>query len=264
MAYIENQGAKIYWEEQGTGEPLVLVMGLASTLDMWHRTAPEMAKRFRTILIDNRGVGRSDVPMPPYSIPTMASDVAAVIDAAGIDKAHIFGISMGGMIAQEFTLIYPERVRSLILGCTNFGGRQVKPAAPKVLEILRSRGMMSPEEAAWAMVPFTYDASTPRQRVEEDIKIRLQWFPTMEGYFGQLGAIFAWESRERLSQIQAPTLVIHGETDELVPPENGRMLAELIPGAKLTLLANASHIFPTDQPETSHQVMLDFLNKVSA
>ncbi len=264
MAYVENQGAKIYWEEQGQGEPLILVMGLASTLDMWHRTAPVMAKRHRTILIDNRGVGRSGVPMPPYSIPTMAADVAAVMDAAGIDKAHIFGISMGGMISQEFALLYPHRVDSLILGCTNFGGRQVKPAAPNVLEILRARGMMTPDEAAWAMVPFTYDATTPRERVAEDIAIRLKWFPSAEGYFGQLGAIFSWESRDRLSKIQAPTLVIHGETDELVPPENGRMIADLIPGAKLTMLANASHIFPTDQPELSHQLILDFLQEVSA
>jgi len=198
MAYIENQGAKIYWEEHGEGEPLVLIMGLASTLDMWHRTAPVFAKHYRTILIDNRGVGRSDVPMPPYSIPTMAADVAAVMAAAGIDSAHIFGISMGGMIAQELTLRYPERVRSLILGCTNFGGTQVKPASPKVLDILKARGTMTPDEAAWAMVPYIYDTSTPHERVAEDIKIRTQWFPTMEGYFGQIGAIFSWQSRDRL------------------------------------------------------------------
>jgi|ERR1044072_4128244 pimeloyl-ACP methyl ester carboxylesterase len=258
MSYVENQGAKIYWEEHGEGEPLVLVMGLASTLDMWHRTRPVMKEHFRTILIDNRGVGRSDVPAPPYSIATMASDVAAVMDAAGIESARLFGISMGGMIAQEFTLNYPERVRSLVLGCTNFGGRNVKPASPNVVELLRARGMMAAEEAAWAMVPHVYDKSTPRERVEEDIAIRMKWFPTMEGYFGQIGAIFSWEAGERLPQIQIPTLVIHGETDELVPPENGRLIAELIPNAKLVLLPEASHIFVTDKPEISHQTILEF------
>jgi pimeloyl-ACP methyl ester carboxylesterase len=259
MAFIENQGAKIYWEEHGEGEPLVLVMGLASTLDMWHRTLPVMKEHFRTIVIDNRGVGRSEVPSAPFSIATMASDVAAVMDAAGIESARVFGISMGGMIAQEFTLNYPHRVRSLVLGCTNFGGPNVKPASPKVIELLRARGMMAPDEAAWAMVPHIYDHSTPRERVEEDIAIRMKWFPTMEGYFGQIGAIFSWDARPRLSQIQTPTLVIHGETDELVPPENGRMIAELIANAKLVILPEASHIFVTDQPEVSHQTILDFL-----
>jgi 3-oxoadipate enol-lactonase len=261
MAYVENQGAKIYWEEQGEGLPLVLIMGLASTIDMWHRTRPVMAKHFRTILVENRGVGRSDVPVPPYTIATMASDVKAVMDAAGIEKAHLFGISMGGMIAQEFTLNYPERVRSLVLGCTNFGGRQVKPAAPKVLDILKARGLMTPEDAARSMAPFVYDANTPRERVEEDLRIRVKWFPKNEGYFGQLGAILSWESRERLPQIKAPTLVLHGETDELVPPENGKLIADLIPDSKLVMLKNASHIFMTDQPELSHQLILNFFKE---
>jgi 3-oxoadipate enol-lactonase len=261
MAYVEKQGVKIYWEEHGEGEPLVLIMGLASTIDMWHRTKPVMAKHYRTILVENRGVGRSDVPPPPYTITTMASDVAAVMDAARIDKARVFGISMGGMIAQEFALNYPERVRSLILGCTNFGGRNLQPAAPKVLDVLKARGSMTPEEAACAMAPYTYDASTPEERVEEDLKIRLQWFPTPEGYFGQLGAILSWESRDRLSQINVPTLVIHGETDELVPPENGRLIANLIPNAKLLMLPNTSHIFMTDQPEISHREILNFFKE---
>jgi 3-oxoadipate enol-lactonase len=261
MTYIENQGAKIYWEEHGRGEPLVLIMGLASTIDMWHRTKPLMAQHYRTILIENRGVGRSDVPPPPYTIAEMASDIAAVIDAAEIESVRVLGISMGGMIAQEFTLNYPNRVRSLVLGCTNFGGREVKPATSDVLAILKARGLMTASEAAWAMAPYTYDASTPRQRVEEDLKIRLQWFPTAAGYFGQLGAILSWESRQRLSQINVPTLVIHGETDELVPPENGRMIAELIPNAKLLLLPNTSHIFFTDQPEISHREILNFFRE---
>jgi 3-oxoadipate enol-lactonase len=261
MAYIENQGVKIYWEEHGEGEPLVLIMGLASTIDMWHRTKPEMARHYRTILIENRGVGRSDVPSQPYTIATMASDVEAVMDAAGVDKARIFGISMGGMIAQEFVLNYPERVRSLILGCTNFGGRHVQPATPKVLGVLKARGSMNAEDGARAMAPYTYNANTPRERVEEDLKIRVQWFPTSEGYFGQLGAILAWESRDRLSQIKVPTLVIHGETDELVPPDNGRMIADLIPGARLLMLPDASHIFMTDQPEISFKEILNFFRE---
>src|ERR1700722_9347025 len=107
MAFVKNQGTKIYWNEQGQGEPVLLIMGLGYPYNLWHRTRPILAQRFRTIAFDNRGVGLSDVPPGPYSIPTMASDAAAVLNAAGVACAHVFGISMGGMIAQEFTLQYP-------------------------------------------------------------------------------------------------------------------------------------------------------------
>ncbi len=122
MSFVENQGTKIYWDEQGQGAPLLLIMGLGYTSIMWYRTRPSLAQRYRTLAFDNRGVGRSDVPPGPYSIAAMASDAAAVLDAAGVARAHVFGVSMGGMIAQEFALQYPERTASLILGCTASGG----------------------------------------------------------------------------------------------------------------------------------------------
>ena len=122
MAWVENQGAMIYWDEQGQGEPVLLIMGLGWASPMWHRSRPVLAERYRTIALDNRGVGRSDMPPGPYAIALMASDAASVLDAAGIEGTHVFGVSMGGMIAQEFALQYPRRVRSLILGCTAAGG----------------------------------------------------------------------------------------------------------------------------------------------
>ena len=100
MSFVENQGAKIYWDEQGSGEPLLLIMGLSYPSYMWHRTRPLLVKNYRTIAFDNRGVGQSDVPPGVYSIALMASDAAAVLDAAGVESAHVFGVSMGGMIAQ--------------------------------------------------------------------------------------------------------------------------------------------------------------------
>src|ERR1700730_5118305 len=116
MPFINNQGARIYWDEQGEGEPVLLIMGLGYPSAMWYRTRPLLAARYRTIALDNRGVGRSDVPPGPYPISLMASDAAAVLDASGVESAHLFGVSMGGMIAQEFALQYPKRVLSLILG----------------------------------------------------------------------------------------------------------------------------------------------------
>jgi 3-oxoadipate enol-lactonase len=259
MPFIQNQAAKIYWDEQGAGEPLLLIMGLAYPSDMWYRTRPVLAKKYRTIAIDNRGVGRSDVPSGPYPIPLMASDTLAVLDAAGIESAHVYGISMGGMIAQELTLEHPERVRSLILGCTASGGPTAVQAEPEVGQMIMARGSMTPEQAAEAAVPFIYDRGTPRAKIDEDLNVRRPWFARPEAYIAQLQGILAWEAYSRLPQITKPTLVIHGENDRLVPAANGALIAGRIPGARLVLLAHASHIYPTDQAEASDRAVLDFL-----
>src|ERR1700730_6746 len=168
MPFINNQGAKIYWDEQGEGEPVLLIMGLGYPSAMWYRTRPHLAARYRTIALDNRGVGRSAMPPGPYPIALMASDAAAVLDASGFESAHVYGVSMGGMIAQEFALRYPKRVRSLILGCTAAGGPHAVRAEPEVAQLLMSRSDLSPEESAEATVPFIYDSSTSRQRIDED------------------------------------------------------------------------------------------------
>jgi 3-oxoadipate enol-lactonase len=261
MAFVENQGARIYWDEHGWGEPILLIMGLGVTSQMWHRTRPLLAKQFRTLAFDNRGVGQSDVPSGPYSIPLMASDAAAVLDAAEIESAHIFGVSMGGMIAQELVLQDSKRVRSLILGCTTAGGPTAIRADQQAAQILMARRNMSTEEALQAFVPFIYDRATPRERIDEDVAIRRRWFPRPEAYIAQLYGILAWESYTRIPAIRVPTMVIHGESDRLVPPGNGRLVAERIPGAKLVMIPHASHLFATDQPEASHNAILDFLNE---
>ena len=210
-------------------------------------------------MFDNRGVGQSDVPEGPYSIAEMADDAAAVMDAAGIRSARVFGISMGGMIAQEFALRHANRVVRLVLGCTSFGGKTAKVAAKEVLDILRGRANMTPEEGAEAMVPYIYDAGTPRERIDEDLVVRRSVYPTAEGYVAQVKAINAWSCVDRLAEIKVPTLVIHGETDQLIPAENAYLLVERIAGAKLVMLPKASHIFTTDQPEKAHAAILQFL-----
>jgi 3-oxoadipate enol-lactonase len=259
MAFTANQGAKIYWDESGSGEPLLLIMGLGYPSCAWYRTRPVLEKRYRTIAFDNRGVGRTEMPAGPYSIPLMASDAAAVLDAAGVDSSHIFGTSMGGMIAQEFALQYPQRVRSLILGCTAPGGPRAVRAEPAAMRMLMARGNMTREQAARAAQPFIYHPGTPQNLIEEDLEIRRPWFPHPDAYAAQLQGILAWEAYSRLPQINAPTLVIHGESDRLVPAGNGKLIAETIPGAKLVMLSNASHIFTTDQPEAAHRAILSFL-----
>jgi 3-oxoadipate enol-lactonase len=255
----QNQGAKIYWDQQGEGSPLLLIMGLGWTSHMWYRSRPVLSSKLRTIAFDNRGVGQSDVPTGPYPIALMASDTAAVLDAAGVESAHICGMSMGGMIAQEFALQYPGRVRSLILGCTAAGGPHAVQAERAVIQLLLApRG--NSEDMAKAIYPYIYDAGTSDARKEEDLAVRRPWFPTAEGYLAQLQGIMAWEAYSRLPQITAPTLVIHGESDRLVPPENGRRIAARLPNARLEMIPRASHIFPTDQTEVAHRAMLEFLN----
>src|ERR1700685_1748981 len=199
MSCVENKGVKIFWDQLGQGEPILLIMGLGWASAMWHRSRPLLAGRYQTIALDNRGVGRSDLPAGPYPIGLMASDAAAVLDAAEIESAHVFGISMGGMIAQEFALQYPKRVRSLILGCTAAGGPTAVRAEPEAIQMLMTRDKMSPEQAAEAPVPFIYDSTTPRERIDEDIAIRRPWFPRPEAYRAQLQGIFAWEVYSRVS-----------------------------------------------------------------
>jgi pimeloyl-ACP methyl ester carboxylesterase len=263
MSFTNNQGAKIYWDEQGSGEPVLLIMGLGYPSIMWYRTRPVLAAHYRTITLDNRGVGRSEMPPGPYPIALMASDAAAALEASGCESAHVYGVSMGGMIAQEFALQYPTRVRSLILGCTSPGGPHSVRAEPDVIEFLFARGFQSPEAAAEASVPYIYDNGTSRELIDEDIAMRREWFPKPEAYLAQLQGIMAWEAHSRLDQIKAPTLVIHGESDRLVPPANGKVIADRIDGAKLIMLPHAGHIYSTDQPTASQTAVLEFLRDVT-
>jgi 3-oxoadipate enol-lactonase len=264
MAHVDVSGTSIYWTAQGEGEPLLLIMGLGATSDSWHRVAPVLARNYRVIVFDNRGVGKSGVPPGPYAITTMAGDAAAVLDAAGVDSAHVFGASMGGYIAQELAIGHPARVRSLILGCTSCGGLDAVLAAPEVRATLGAVATMPREQARRAMAPFIYDRATSAERIEEDLAITLAATFSAEGYLAQLQGIRTWAgTRGRLKSISVPSLVIHGEADRLVPAENGRVLAREITGARLVMLPSASHLFMTDRPEASMAAVRSFLAELA-
>ena len=265
MPYMDRGDARVWWEEEGEGEPLLLIMGLGYPGDMWYRLLPALSSRFRTLRFDNRGVGKTGVPPGPYPVEVMADDAVAVLDAAGVESAHVVGASMGGLIAQEVVHRHPARVRSLVLGCTGPGGEQMAPAEPAAMEMAAARSTMTAEEAAEAAVPFVYAAETPRERIEEDFAVRARTPTSPEGYTNQLLGVVGWGGGyDRLANISVPTLVISGTADRLVNPANAQILADAIPGAELVMLEGASHVFFTDQPEAAADAIVSFLGRVGA
>jgi len=260
LPHTENEGARLYWTEQGSGPPVLLIMGLSFTHEMWFRVVPALRERYRTILFDNRGMGRSDCPRGPYSIRQLARDAAAVMDAAGVESAHIVGASMGGMIAQELALRQPSRVRSLVLGCTSYSGMFARwPHFRRGPRINWSRATRLERERS--LRSLLYADATPLDRIEEDIEIRCGCSWSYKGFWNQFAGILAWNAYWRLPRIKIPVMVIHGEEDHLVPPENGKVIARRIPGARWELLPNAGHVLVTDQPELSSRLLLEFLDE---
>lgn len=259
MPYTTNQGVRIYWEELGSGPPLLLVMGLSFTHEMWYRVLPTLESRYRVIVFDNRGVGHSDVPRGPYRIPQMARDAVAVLDAAGIPSAQVVGASMGGMIAQELALRRPERVTSLLLACTSHGGLLAR--WPRFTR-LGGRPLPGAERSSrLSFVPLLYAHSTPQERILEDISVQCGCACTRRGALNQFAGVLCWSSFRRLRRIAVPTLVVHGSEDRLIPPQNGRVVASRISGAEFHLIPNAGHLLMTDQPEACTKLMLDFLDR---
>lgn len=238
-----------------------MIMGLSFPLEMWHRVLPEISGRYRAIVFDNRGVGRSDVPRGPYRIAGMARDAVAVMDAAGIQSAHVMGASMGGMIAQELALRNPERVRSLLLGCTSCGGFRARPPNLRHVPIFRNWRGLNNEQRARAVVPMLYGPRTPADVIEEDLKVRLIRYPTMRGVVYQAMAIPFWSSYRRLAHLRMPVLVMHGDKDRVLPPMNGKRLAARIPGAELVMIPNAGHMLTSDAPRETIDAILNFLEQ---
>jgi 3-oxoadipate enol-lactonase len=250
MAFVDNGQARIHWDAVGKGPPLLLVMGLGCSSAMWFRLAPLLARDFRVILMDNRGMGQSTVPHAVvHRVPNMASDIAAVMDAAGEASCHLAGLSMGGMIAQEFAVSQPERLRSLTLMATHCGSTHAVQARREVWQLLFNKSKMPIEEALALMRPHTYAAGTDAQVIDEDHLVRIANHPNKRDYEAQLFGLIGWSSFGRLARIQCPTLVMHGLEDALIPPQNGRILHEHIPGAQLVELKNASHWLHSDQPK---------------
>jgi pimeloyl-ACP methyl ester carboxylesterase len=252
----------LWWAVQGEpgATPLLLIQGLGYTADMWFRVLPGLSADRRTVRFDNRGVGRSSVPPTPWSIPELAADAITVLDAVGVDRAHVFGVSLGGLIAQEVALRHPDRVDRLVLGCTHPGGRDAIRMDPAAATMLMDRTPRTARDAARASVPFLYAEDTSPDDIATDLDIRVRYPMRASAYWGQLDAMRASEGTlSRLRELQAPTLILHGTDDRLVQPGNADLLAAAIPGARLTWIEGAGHVFWTDRPEQTVAAVSEFL-----
>jgi 3-oxoadipate enol-lactonase len=207
----------------------------------------ELARSFRTITYDNRGTGLSDKPDEPYSLEMFAADAIAILDHLRISRTHLFGVSMGGMIAQEIALRYGSRLQTLTLGCTTCGGRNAVPPPPESVKLLTApRGGLSDEEVIRRGWPLAYTLEyikNHRAELEGSIpRLLVNATPTFI-FKRHLDASYGLKTYERLPQITTPTLVITGAQDLLFPARNSEILAERIPGAKLHVISNAAHAF---------------------
>jgi pimeloyl-ACP methyl ester carboxylesterase len=252
---IRPDGAEIAWYDEGSGPAVLLIMGLAYPAAAWFRQVPVLAEHHRVLSLDNRGAGGSaGAPGAPYTVEMMTDDCLAVLDAAGVQKAHVVGISMGGLMAQELGLSHPDRVQSLTLLTTHPGIAQgVFPQ--EVHEFLAARAGMDAQERGEFSIPFNYHPSTPRHLIEEDWKAREAGTAGPEGYAAQ-GGTALWSGLDRLPSMTVRTLVVHGAQDRLLVPANGELLAEAIPDAKLVMVEGANHILTTDQVDEVNRQLL--------
>lgn len=227
MPKIPIDGFQLYYESTGDGEPLVLIPGFASGLSLWSRQTGPLARHFRVITFDPRGVAQSDKPAGVQTISLLADDVAALLTFLGVESAHVVGVSFGGFVAQEFALKHPQRLRRLVLCCTSFGGpNHVGPERQIMNEIMQPRAA---------------------GEVSEDM------------YRVQLQAAVKFNAEDRLAAISCPTLIVSGDADAIVPVQNSYNLARQIPNAELRLVPGGSHTFFMEQADEFNRVVTEWL-----
>jgi len=267
MPHVQLNGINLHYEVEGQGQPLLLIMGLGAPAAAWDpMLVQELAKTHRVITYDNRGTGISDKPDIPYTIAMFASDAIGLLDTLNIPRAHVFGVSMGGMIAQELAIHYPHCVASLVLGCTTPGGKNAVPAPPESMKALEGRAGLTPEEAGREGWKLSFSEEFIRAHCAE-LETHLQRVlahPTPRfAYERHFQATMTLRVYKQLKDIVTPTLVVTGRDDVLIPAANSEILAREIPGAELVIFDNAGHGFFTSAREPLLKVLKEFLEKRS-
>ncbi len=251
---------RIAWEERGAGFPLVLVQGLGYARWGWEPVADRLAERFRVVLLDNRGIGASEAPPGPYTVAELAGDVIAVLDEAGIERAHVLGTSLGGMIVQEVALAAPERVERLVLVCTTPGGANAAPMPEVTVRLIAEAPTLEPLVALRRFVENALAPDPPDELVERILAHRISTAQPLPAWAAQAAAGAAFDAWDRLPGLRVPTLVVHGTADVVVDPRNAELLAQRIPDARSELFPGCGHLLYWEEPERFAEVVEEFLS----
>ncbi len=264
MERARVNGIEMAYELRGEGVPILMIHGAQGDQSMFAGMAATFSKNYRVLTFDQRGSGLSEKPDMPYSIAMLADDTAALMDHLKIATAHIIGVSMGGMIAQEFALRHPQKVRSLVLGCTTPGGPKSIRLGGAALTSAYSTAPMTPEERgkALAEAAFTkgYIAKHP-EIVTSMIEARRNRPIDSAAFPHRMKAAMEHDTYDRLGEIRCPTLVITGKDDALISWENSRLLSQHIKGAEEVILEPAGHCFWLEQPEQSNAAIAGFISR---
>lgn len=251
MSVAENGGTWINWRATGApgGDPVLFIMGLGGSARAWWRLLPHLEADHRLIVFDNRGTGDSDRVRGPLGMADLVGDALAVLDDAGVQRAHVVGVSMGGMVAQHLALEHRERVRSLVLGSTTAIGRTGE-VPWRMLATGGLRPLVGPGRAFALVAPLLYAERTRAEhadRMRQDWELRVADATDSKTIWAQIAAIARHDVRERLGELAGvPALVLHGAEDALVPSARGIELARAIPDARLVLLPGCGHMLTTD------------------
>ena len=261
MPFTQSAGARLHWDSQGSGAPVLLIMGHLYSGRMWRPLLPALTQKHRAIFFDNRGTGESDTT-PSTTIGQLADDALAVLDAAGAERAHVYGVSLGGAIAAEFAMRYPDRVSSLVLGCTRM---KTTPGslAPPVARLLYylPRGLVR----ALLQNRAAYGSAAPADAVDADLKLLAGERFTMAGARAQSAAMASYVTTpEAVGRLAMPTLVLHGDEDTAVDVKHGRDFAAAIPGSRLVVFKGAGHNYLVAAGPASTAAVLDFFAEVDS
>ncbi len=266
MPTIKAGEINLEYHVEGDGPPLLLIRGFTSDCSNWSdRFLRPLQERFRCIRFSNRGTGLSDKPAEPTTIGQMAADAVALLDALDIERGHVFGTSMGGMIAQEIALNYADRVNGLVLGCTTPGGESAVAPGPDVIALIAPEPGLSAGDQmrkAWPALVSREFIDGEEAFLEEMLRLSLVNPTPLATVVQQMAAIREFDTSDRLPQVKTPTLVIHGGADRLLPHDNGALIAGRIAGAEMKTIAGAGHMFFWEQPTESAEAISDFLARV--
>jgi len=244
---------RIAWERHGSGQPLLLVHGLGYARWGWEPVLESLAQSFDVILFDNRGIGESDAPPGPYTAPELAADAAQVLDEAGVDRAHVLGTSLGGMVAQELALTAPERVDRLVLACTTPGGQKAFPMPERTVQLMTNGATLR---------QFVENALAPEpdpDLVDRILRHREATAQPFEAWSAQAAAGATFDALDRIEAIEASTLILHGTEDAVVDSRNSSLLAARIADSRVELFPGGGHLFFWEQPDRFVEVVTEFL-----